>query len=85
MDWTNLFNWNATTALVYSFIGVAVWISCSGSDLRDKIKHPKLVGLAASLWSCFELGLYAIVPAFVFLIFSYALEFWFFKLVKGKE
>ena len=82
VDWTNWVNWNAGTALLYTLIALTLWVvvEVSKSDpALKKIKHPKLLGIAVSLISCFELGLYAIVPMFNFLLISYVLEYWLYK------
>lgn len=87
MDWTNWISWNGGMAVVYTIISIAVWLICLSeeSKLKDKVKHPKLLGAAVALTSCFELGLLAVVPLIGFLVFSYLLEYWHNKLKsKGK-
>lgn len=85
VDFTDFFMWDAGVALLYTVLGVCLWLICSSEDLRYKIKHPKFVGFGVSLLSCFSLGLYAVVPGFTFLLVSYSMEYWYFKLNRNRN
>lgn len=85
VDWSNWINWDAGTALMYTIIGVGIYVVCKTADLKNKVKSPLLLGLAATLTSCFTLGLYAIVPAFAYLTVTYSLDFWVYKINKSQE
>ena len=83
VNFNDFFYWDANIALVYVILSIGVWVIASTApELKDKIKSPKLLGLVASLISGFSLGLYAIVPAFVFIMVSYSLEYWLYKFNK---
>lgn len=82
VDWSDWIHWNTETALLYTIISVSVWVIlqiAKKDEALRKVKHPKLVGISISLLSCFDLGLYAIVPMFNFLLISYVLEYWVYK------
>jgi len=87
LEFVNFFNWNTEIIFFYIFLSVAIWAVCLSSELRDKVKHPKLLGSAASLISGFELGLFAVLPLVMFLLISWALEYYVTKygLVKVRD
>ena len=82
VDWSNWLSWDAGTALLYTIVSLGVYVICKTEDLRHSVKHPFLVGLSVSLLSCFSLGLYAIVPGFTYVMLTYTLDFWVYKLNK---
>ena len=81
--YNDLFFWNPQMAIVYIVVSVAFYVIVNTEELKNKVRHPKLLGLALSLLSCFDLGLYAIVPAFAYLTVTYTLDFWVYKINKG--
>lgn len=79
VDLTNWIKWDTNIALLYIIISVGSWVIITvgkNDKALQKIKHPKLLAYAASLISCFDLGLLAVVPLFVTILCIYVLEYW---------
>ena len=80
-DW---FVWDSGFALLFVIFGIGVWLVSSSEEVGGRVKRPKLLGFGVSLLSCIELGLGGVVSGFLFLLFSYVLEFWLFRLRNRK-
>lgn len=73
MDW---FVWNPYQILVYSIISIGFYAITFHEDLRGKIKYPKLIGLAVSLMSWFELGLFCTLTVGLYIMFAMVIDSW---------
>ena len=79
MNWLDVSQWyyyNPGTIIFYFFFSLLVWGVCLTSELRDKVKYPKLVGVSVSLVSGFEIGVLAFAPMLLFLAFSWLIPYY---------
>jgi len=81
---SNWFTWDMSSVIFWTIVSTLLWLMCQAPELRERVKQPILVGIAASLISCVDLGLFAVVPMGFFLLFSYVLGFWFTKIKMRK-
>lgn len=70
------FIWNPIQIIIYSSISAMAYALTFHEDLRDKIKYPKLTGLAVSLMSWFELGVYCTLTVGVYFMWVMVIDSW---------
>lgn len=84
MDWSTLIRWDLGSIVLYTIISIILYMISNTQDLKDKVKHPKLLASAGALISCFEIGLFAFIPLILSLSLIYGLEYWIDKNGKRK-
>jgi hypothetical protein len=82
MEWSDLsywYTWYPELIILYAVLGLIAWVVCL--KIKDKIKHPELVGAAVSLSGGFDVGLFAFVSLSLFLMLQWGLS----RLMKDKD
>lgn len=82
IDYYSWFNYDLSVIMEFTLLSILVWVICYTDDIKAKVKNPFMVGIIVSLISCFQLGLFAVVPLGLFLLLSFVISFWFNKYVK---
>jgi hypothetical protein len=70
------FIWNPIQIIIYSSISAMAYAFTFHEDLREKIKYPKLTGLAVALMSWFELGVYCTLTVGVYFMWVMVIDSW---------
>jgi flagellar biosynthesis protein FlhB len=70
------FIWDPYQILIYTFVSICAYAFTYHEDLRDKVKYPKLVGLAVSLASFFEVGMYCTLTVGLYFMCVMVIDLW---------